>query len=136
MDRPNYVNIDELQAQTTLQESAAKCGVTLDMHGGGKEVRIDCLFGCDGDHVGKREISVNTGNPQKVFCCHSYGCQFRGNLLTLMHGMLTGGKPTGDKLTGSEFANVKKVLTGTVQSAVAQAQTPKIQNTATGRSQI
>jgi len=117
MNQPRYLDIDSLQEQTSLEEAAQKCGVTLDLHGSGKEIRLDCLFGCLGDHVGKREISVNTGNPQKVFCCHAYGCQFRGNLLTLMHGMLTGGKPTGDKLTGGEFTRVRKILAGLPDTA-------------------
>ena len=80
------MNVDDLQAQTTLQEAAAKCGVTLEVHGSGRQVRLDCPFGCPGDHAGKRELSVDTGNPQKVFACHAYNCQLRGNLLTLMHG--------------------------------------------------
>ncbi|MBX3452675.1 MAG: toprim domain-containing protein [Planctomycetaceae bacterium] len=113
MKPSSYIDVDTLQAQTSLAEAADKCGFPLDVHGSGREVRLDCLFGCPGDHAGKREIAVNTGNPQKVFCCHAYGCQFRGNLLTLMHGMLTGAKPTGDKLTGGEFSRVRKVLAGT-----------------------
>ena len=117
MNQPRYLDIDALQAQTSLEDAAQKCGVTLDLHGSGKEVRTDCLFGCPGDHAGQREISINTDNPQKVFCCHAYGCQFRGNLLTLMHGMLTGGRPTGDKLTGGEFTRVRKVLAGSPESS-------------------
>ncbi|MBI1346288.1 toprim domain-containing protein [bacterium] len=113
MKPSSYIDVDSLQAQTSLADAAARCGFPLDIHGNGQEVRLDCLFGCPGDHAGKRDIAVNTGNPQKVFCCHAYGCQFRGNLLTLMHGMLTGAKPTGDKLTGGEFSRVRKVLTGT-----------------------
>lgn len=112
MNQPRYIDVDELQAQTSLEAAAAKCDYPLVTHGSGKEVRLDCLFGCPGDHSGKREIAVNTDNPQKVFCCHAYGCQFRGNLLALMHGMLTGGKPTGDKLTGAEFTRVRNVLAG------------------------
>jgi hypothetical protein len=119
MNQPRYLDVDALQAQTSLEEAAAKCGIPLDVHGGGQEVRLDCLFGCPGDHVGKREISVNTANPQKVFCCHAYGCQFRGNLLTLMHGMLTSSKPTGDKLTGGEFSRVRKILAGTPEASAA-----------------
>jgi hypothetical protein len=57
---------------------------------------------------------VNTENAQKVFQCHAYQCGFRGNLLTLMHGWLTGQKPTGGKLKGAEFNRVKKVLAGKV----------------------
>lgn len=112
MDQPKYIGVDELQAQTTLQEAAAKCGVTVEVHGTGRQVRLDCLFGCPGDHAGKREISVDTGNPQKVFACHAYQCQFRGNLLALMHGWLTGTRPTGDKLKGEEFKRVRGVLSG------------------------
>lgn len=113
MERPAYLNIDDLQAQTTLEEAAAKCGVRIEPQGCGDNVRIDCPFGCAGDHAGKREISVNVANPQKVFCCHAYMCnQFRGNLLTLMHGWLTGARPCGDKLKGAEFAGVRSVLSG------------------------
>jgi hypothetical protein len=112
MHQPRYIDVDELQAQTSLEAAAAKCDFPLDPHGTGKEVRLDCIFGCPGDHVGKRAISVNTENPQKVFCCHAYSCQFRGNLLALMHGMLTGSKPTGDKLTGAEFTRVRDILAG------------------------
>ncbi len=107
-----YVDIDRLQAETTLEEAAAKCGVTLDAKGSGKEVRIDCPFGCQGDHAGRKELSINTENPQKVFLCHAYQCGFRGNLLTLMHGWLTGTKPTGGKLKGEEFRRVRNLLAG------------------------
>ncbi|MCA9227627.1 MAG: hypothetical protein KDA47_18530, partial [Planctomycetales bacterium] len=124
MDRPGYINVDELQAQTTLEAAAAKCGVSLDARGG-REVRIDCPFGCAGDHVGKREISINTENPQKVFLCHAYHCQFRVNLLTLMHGWVTGSRPTGDKLKGAEFARVKNLLAGKTPEA-----RPKVASTA------
>ncbi len=119
MDQPRYLNVDELQAKTTLTEAAAKCGVTLQHQGHGPEIRLDCLFGCPGDHAGKREIVVNTANPQKVFCCHAYNCQFRGNLLTLMHGMLTGDKPTGNKLTGGEFTRIRNLLAGKPESSKA-----------------
>jgi len=113
VERPAYLNIDDLQAQTTLEEAAAKCGVRIEPQGRGDNVRIDCPFGCAGDHAAKREISVNVANPQKVFCCHAYMCnQFRGNLLTLMHGWLTGARPSGDKLKGAEFARVRGVLSG------------------------
>ena len=104
------MNVDQLQADTSLNEAAAKCGVTLDAHGSGQEVRLDCSFGCQGDHCGRREIAVNTENPQKVFMCHAYQCGFRGNLLTLMHGWLTGTRPGGEKLKGDEFHRVKNIL--------------------------
>ncbi len=113
MPPERYLSVDDLQAQTNLEEAALKCGISLDVYGSGKQVRLDCGFGCPGDHAGKREISVDTSNPQKVFCCHAYGCQLRGNLLMLMHGWLTGTRPTGDKLKGEEFKRVRSVLTGT-----------------------
>lgn len=56
---------------------------------------------------------MDTSNPQKVFCCHAYGCQVRGNLLTLMHGWLTNSHPAGGKLKGTEFKRVREVLAGT-----------------------
>ena len=86
VEKSRYINVDELQAQTPLEEATAKCGVILDVKGHGKEVRIDCPFGCSGDHCGRKEVSINVDNPQKVFRCHAYTCGFRGNLLTLMHG--------------------------------------------------
>ena len=112
LNEPRYINVDDLQAQTSLAEAAAKCGVTLAIHGGARQVRIDCAFACAGDHAGKREISVDTANPQKVFACHAYECQLRGNLLALMHGWLTGTRPSGDKLKGEEFKRVRGVLAG------------------------
>src|SRR4051794_36176798 len=114
MAESRYVSVDDLQAQTTLQEAAAKCGVPLDVRGSGSQVRLDCPFGCPGDHAKRREISVDASNPQKVFTCHAYECpQTRGNLLTLMHGWLTGTRPTGGSLRGAEFQRVKQVLAGT-----------------------
>ena len=110
MNRPGYIDVDSLQAQTTLEAAAEKCGVQLSVTSTGGEVRIDCPFGCPGDHAGRRELAVNTGNPQKIFMCHAYQCGVRGNLLTLMHGWLTGTRPTGDKLKGAEFQRVRKLL--------------------------
>jgi hypothetical protein len=112
VNRKDYIDVDRLQAETTLEEAAAMCGAAIEVRGSGSEVRLDCPFHCPGDHGGKREISVNTDNPQKVFQCHAYQCGFRGNLLTLMHGWLTGQKPTGGKLKGAEFNRVKQVLAG------------------------
>lgn len=112
MNKPGYIDVDKLQAETTLEEAAAKCGIQLDVKGSGAEVRIDCPFSCAGDHCGRKEIAINTENPQKVFQCHAYQCGFRGNMLTLMHGFLTGSKPSGEKLKGEEFQRVKKVLAG------------------------
>src|SRR5437764_8557288 len=107
-----YQSVDDAQAQTTVPEAAAKCSVAVEVHGSGRQTRLDCPFNCAGDHDGKRELSVDTGNPQKVFACHAYQCQMRGNLLTLMHGWLTGTRPTGDKLKGEEFKRVRGVLLG------------------------
>ena len=116
-----YIDVDRLQAETTLADAAAKCGVPLDVKGTGPEIRIDCPFGCAGDHCGRKEIAVNTENPQKVFQCHAYECQFRGNLLTLMHGLLTQSKPSGGKLKGEEFQRVKRLLAGSAAPAVASS---------------
>ncbi len=112
MNQARYTSIDDLQAQTSLHDAAAKCGTVLDAHGTGRQVRLDCPFNCPGDHAGRRELSVDTGNPQKVFACHAYECQFRGNLLTLMHGWLTGTRPTNGSLRGAEFQRVRSVLAG------------------------
>ena len=91
MKEKQYLSVDDIQAQMSLEEAAAKCNAIIDVHGTGRQVRLDCPFGCEGDHAGKREISVDTANPQKVFACHAYSCQMRGNLLALMHGWLVDG---------------------------------------------
>ncbi len=111
MQQPRgFINVDQLQAETTLEDAALKCGVTLNATGPGSEVRIDCPFGCPGDHASRKEISINTTNAEKVFCCHAYQCQFRGNMLALMHGWLNGSKPSDGKLRGAEFQRVRDVL--------------------------
>lgn len=124
MNQNQYRSVDDVQAQTTLEGAAAKCSVAIDVHGTGRQVRLDCPFNCEGDHAGKRELSVDTGNPQKVFACHAYGCQMRGNLLTLMHGWLTGKRPTGDKLKGDEFKRVRAVLLGDSPTSAAVPSVP------------
>lgn len=121
MQKSGYVNVDELQAALSLDEAAARCGVRLDAKPSGTEVRIDCPFSCPGDHAGRRELSISTDNPQKVFYCHAYQCQLRGNLLTLMHGWTTGQRPTGDKLKGEEFNRVKRLLMGTAPTGSGHA---------------
>ena len=131
MSKPvGYIDVDRLQAETTLEGAAAKCGVPLDVKGSGAEVRIDCQFGCSGDHSGRKEIAINTENPQKIFQCHAYECGFRGNLLTLMHGFLTATKPSGGKLKGDEFQRVKKVLAGTADANIARSATKQPSATA------
>ena len=82
-------------------------------------MRIDCTFGCGGDHGGRKEIAINAENPQKIFQCHAKECGFRGNLLTLMHGFLTASKPSGGKLKAEEFQRVKRVLAGNGQPIVS-----------------
>ena len=119
MTEARYTSVDDLQTQLTLSEAAAKCGTSLEIHGSGQQVRLDCPFGCPGDHAGKREISVDTGNPQKVFCCHAYGCQVRGNLLTLMHGWTTGTLPEGGRLKGMEFKRARDRLAATIAPSPA-----------------
>ena len=137
MDGRRYQSVDDLQAQLTLQEAALRCGVTLDVQGTGRQVRIDCPFGCPGDHAGKHELSVDNENPQRVFFCHSYQCQMRGNLLTLMHGWSTGIRPTGDKLKGEEFRRVKEIVVGkNLHTATAPSQDARLNSPApsnTGR---
>ena len=107
-----HFDVDQAKAEITLEEAARRCGVLLEVHGSPPNVRIDCPFNCPGDHAGKRELSLNVENPDKVFRCHSYECQFRGNLIHLMHGWLTGQKPPNGKVRGEDFKRVKAVLLG------------------------
>ncbi len=129
MEKQGYIDVDRLQAETTLEEAARKCDVQLEAKGSGKEVRIDCPFGCGGDHAGRREISVNTEHPQKVFYCHAYQCQVRGNLLTLMHGWLKARLPSGGKLKGAEFNDVKRVLAGDAPAVPGASAPPAAKDT-------
>ena len=129
MQRPGgYIDVDRLQAETTLEQAAALCGYPLETKGSGPEVRIDCPFQCHGDHASRKEIAINIENPQKVFQCHAYQCGVRGNLLTLMNGFLTGALPTGGKLKGTEFQRVKRVLAGSSESIDASpaSQVPEV----------
>lgn len=121
VNQPNYTSVDDLQSQITLSEAANKCGVSIDVQENGRQIRLDCAFGCPGDHVGKGEMSVDASNPQKVFCCHAYGCQMRGNLLALMHGWLTDSLPAGGKLKGAEFKRVRDVLAGAASPMPSQS---------------
>lgn len=114
MTKPqNWINVDEWMANQSLQSAADACGHgTLQVTGSGKNVRIDCPFNCAGDHASKREIAVDSESPGKVWKCHAYGCECRGNLLNLMYGWINGKKWTGEKLRGSEFNDVKRVIAG------------------------
>jgi 5S rRNA maturation endonuclease (ribonuclease M5) len=105
-------DVDRAKAEITLEEAASRCGVDLPAHGGPPNVRIDCPFDCRGDHAGKRELSVNIVNHDKIFRCHNYECQFRGNLIHLMHGWLTGQRPAEGRVRGEDFKRVKAVLLG------------------------
>jgi hypothetical protein len=107
----NRFDIDTAKRETTLDEAARRCGVTLELYGTGSNVRMDCPFHCPGDHVGKHELSVSR-DGDKLFCCHAYSCGFRGNLLLLMHGWLTGSRPASGTLKGEDFRRVRDVLLG------------------------
>jgi hypothetical protein len=124
----NRFDVDTAKQETSLEEAARKCGINLDVHrGSGTNVRIDCPFGCPGDHIGKREISVSS-EGDKLFLCHAYDCGFRGNLLKLMHGWLTGAMPPGGNLKGSDFNRVKNVLQDqpTEESTATPVATPPV----------
>lgn len=105
----NRFDVDTAKQSISLEEAAQRCGVVLDAKQSGGNARIDCPFGCQGDHAGKREVSIST-QGDKLFCCHSYQCGFRGNILMLMHGWLTGSRPASGRLQGADFKRVREVL--------------------------
>jgi len=127
MNQPKrgFVNVDELQAKTTLEQAAEACGHSLtEIRRSGKEARIPCPFHNAAET--DRSLAVNVEHPQKVFICHSYQCRVRGNLLLLMHGWLHGNAPPGGKLTGTAFREVRDILTrihGEVVAAIAEVET-------------
>ncbi|MFO1003487.1 MAG: hypothetical protein U0936_24405 [Planctomycetaceae bacterium] len=97
MNKPGgYIGVDSLQAATSLA-AAAKEMWCICRHQGVWAGSPDRLspFGCVGEHGGRKELAVNTENPQKIWQCHAYQCGCRGNLLTLMHGWLTGLQANG-----------------------------------------
>ncbi|MBW3596960.1 MAG: hypothetical protein KY475_06760, partial [Planctomycetes bacterium] len=94
-----------------LEEAARRCGSSIEVHGSGAQVRIDCPFGCAGDHAGKHEVSVNVGHASKPWRCHSYECGARGDIIHLIHGLLTGARPP-EKIAGRDFLAAKKVVLG------------------------
>ena len=114
MSKPkHFINVDAWMAEQTLTSAAATCGVpSLEVSGSGANQRIDCPFACEGDHAEKRDIAVDADSSAKVWKCHAYQCECRGNLLNLMYGWLNGNRWTGDKLRGAEFNQVKQVIAG------------------------
>ena len=103
---------DQAKKDITLEEVAERCGVSLTPHGDGDpHVRIDCPFDCPGDHAGKREISINVQHPDKLLKCHRHGCPMRGDIVHLVHGLLTGKCPDGT-VRGKDFLDAKDVIMG------------------------
>lgn len=124
MERRSYVDVDALQAQVPLGQAAAFYGRTIP-DATRTEVRLDCPFACRPDCDGKREISVNTAHPQKVFYCHAYQCQVKGNLLGLMYGWKHGRLPSQLPLKGAEFNEMKADLTAIARGDTSAVTPPQ-----------
>ena len=85
---------------------------SLDVTGSGKNVRIDCPFNCEGDHASKREIAVDTESPGKLWKCHAYGCECRGNLLNLMYGWINGRSGPATSFAVPNSTTCEQVIAG------------------------
>lgn len=108
-ERKGYINVDRLIEQVSPQQVATYYRSPWPAQQSGPEVRIDCLFNeCTDDSYGK--LVVNVARPENPIFCHQ--CGVRGNLLTLMWGMKHGRPPTGGKLKGDEFKEVRDDLIG------------------------
>lgn len=100
------VNVDELIKQTSPHQVAGHLGIALPPKTSG-ELRIDCLF-CEERSSTYGNLVVNLDKPHNPIYAHC--CGVRGNLLMLMYGMVHGRPPSGGKLQGEDFNEMKQLL--------------------------
>lgn len=115
-----------MQARVTLGQVAAYYNFPLPDDGSRREVRVACPFSCE-QAQGGSDVAINTEKPHKPFYCHVYECHTRGNLLKLMFGMKHGRQPTGGRLTGAEFREIKADLEAIFSGERAPVAQPKQQ---------
>jgi len=109
-ERSGYVNIEELQAQVSLEQVAAFYGVPLpELHETGQEIRTRCFLNCGKtEETGDRALAIRSDSPVKKWRCHQYGCGKGGNLVS-MCGLLKFG-PHCEHPRGEEFKAIREDL--------------------------
>ena len=126
MDRKkNYVNVDELMPQVSLEQAAAFYGVALpELHRVGKEIRTRCFLQCGkAKETGDRAIAIQAESPTKNFFCHQYGCSMSGNLVSLCD-LMKPGPNTGGRPRGERFKEVAADLQAMARGEIGQVVTP------------
>lgn len=120
-ERSDYVNIEELQAQVTLEQAAAFYGVALpELHSTGQEIRTRCFLNCGRtEETGDRAMAIRSDSSVKKWRCHQYGCGKGGNLVS-MCGLMKFG-PECDRPRGQQFKAIRDDLRAMAAGAVSPA---------------
>jgi len=105
--------IDELIEQTSASEVLSHFGQPPPENSSG-EHRMPCVFSTTCIDSSYGTLAVNLSDPAKRIYCHA--CGIRGNLLTLLWGLMKHAPPSGGKLRGEEFkeavATLKEIAGG------------------------
>ncbi|MEM7474700.1 MAG: toprim domain-containing protein [Planctomycetota bacterium] len=99
-----FIPINELLAQTKLNQFVNYYGFETEIRQKGNEERIRNPFACEKCQGNQQAVSVNW--PAQVWTSHCYHCNVRGRVTTLLFGMKYGRQPAGGKLTGDEFKDI------------------------------
>lgn len=117
-----FVNVDEVMAEVTLDQVAAYYGVALpELHRAEKEVRSRCFLNCGRtEETGDRALAIQAEHRAKIWRCHQYGCGKGGNLVSLCD-LLKPGTNAGGKPRGQRFKEIAADLSNIARGEVAQA---------------
>lgn len=113
MNRKNtaWVDADKLIEQSHPDAVLQHFGLSLPDQIKGNNYRINCLIdGCESNSYGK--LSIELSAPYRIQC---FSCGVRGNLFDLVWIAKHGKAPTGNKLRGAEFVDVRNELQGIVE---------------------
>ena len=104
--KPAWVDADKLIEQSHPDAVLHHFGVSLPDQVKGNNYRIKCLVdGCESNSYGK--LSIELSAPYRIQC---FSCGIRGNLFDLVWIAKHGKAPTGNKLRGAEFIDVRNEL--------------------------
>lgn len=99
--------IDELIERTSASQVLSHFGQTPPEKTSG-EHRMPCVFNDSCAESSYGTMAVNLSDPAKRIYCHA--CGVRGNLLTLLWGLMKHCPPSGGKLRGEEFKQAVTAL--------------------------
>lgn len=117
IQKGGFVDVDKYQQQIAVEGNVVeRIAAFYDrplpaLHHTQHETRMACEFHCGKEQpTGDRVMAVRTEQDGCVFNCFQYGCQTRGNLLSLMWWMKHNQGPTGGRLKGKEFSEIARDL--------------------------